>query len=82
MINVVNKYAPGGLRSIMAPITLRFVSTDGLIETMQFLEMCDRSKLDKRLTERADKSQLQIAKELLRRKVRFWEEIFRFWEEI
>ena len=65
----------GYIRQLLAPITLRFFATDGLIETMQFLDLCDRSKLDKSTAKFADCTQLLIAKELIRRKVRFWEEI-------
>jgi hypothetical protein len=63
------------IRQFFAPITLRFFATDGLIETMQFLDLCDRSKLDKSTAKFADRTQMLIAKELIRRKVRFWEMI-------
>lgn len=65
----------GYVRMMLAPITLRFFATDGLIETMNFLDMCDRSKLDKSTAKFADRTQFVIAKELIRRKVRFWEEM-------
>lgn len=65
----------GYVRMMLAPITVRFFATDGLIETMQFLDMCDRDKLDADLAKFADRTQLVIAKELIRRKVRFWEQM-------
>ncbi len=63
------------IKLLLAPITVRFFATDVLIETMQFLNMCDRTKLDTDLAKFADRFQLIIAKELIRRKVRFWEQI-------
>jgi hypothetical protein len=63
------------IKLLLAPITVRFFATDGLIETMQFLDMCDRTKLDTDLAKFADRTQLILAKELIRRKVRFWEQI-------
>ena len=61
------------IRQLMAPITLRFFDTDGLIETLQFLEMCDRNKLGSSTAKFADRTQFLIAKELLRRKVKVWD---------
>lgn len=63
------------IRIFFAPITVRFLETDALIETMQFLDLCNRDKLDSKLAGFADRTQLVIAKELIRRKVRFWEQI-------
>lgn len=63
------------IRLFFAPITIRFFETDALIETMTFLDRCDRTKLEKSLADFTDRTQLIIAKELVRRKVRFWEEM-------
>ena len=63
------------IKLFFAPITVRFFETDALIETMQFLDMCDRDRLEGDLAKFTDRTQLIIAKELIRRKVRFWEEI-------
>ena len=53
-----------------APITVRFFSTDDLIHTMTLLDRCYSGYLDN--TE-PGRTQFLIAKELIRRKVRFWE---------
>jgi len=65
------------IKLFFAPISVRFFETDALIETMRFLDMCDRNKLDndKKLADFTDRTQLVIAKELIRRKIRFWEQI-------
>lgn len=63
------------IKLFFAPVTIRFFKMDALIETMQFLDLCDRNKLEKRLADFTDRTQLIIAKELIRRKVRFWKEM-------
>lgn len=61
------------IRYIFAPIVIRFQATDALEETLEFLDMCDRNKLDAKLIKFVDRTQFLIAKELLRRGVRIWE---------
>ena len=63
------------IKLFFAPISVRFFETDALIETMRFLDMCDRNKLDKKLADFTVRTQFVIAKELIRRKIRFWEQI-------
>lgn len=61
------------IRYILAPFIIRFKGTDALEETLEFLNMCDKNKLDDRLAKFVDRTQFIIAKELLRRGVRIWE---------
>lgn len=63
------------LRMALAPLAVRFFPTDSLIETMNFLGLCDHDKLDKSTSKFARRTEFVIAKELIRRKVRFWEEM-------
>jgi hypothetical protein len=63
------------IRMVFAPITVRFFPTDALIETMNFLGLCDHDKLDTPTSKFARRTEFVIAKELIRRKVRFWEEM-------
>jgi hypothetical protein len=60
-------------RYVFAPLIIRFKSTEDLEATLDFLDMCDKSKLDERLVKFVDRTQFIIAKELLRRGVRIWE---------
>lgn len=75
MINFVNRYVPSPLRFVLAPITMRFIKTDDLINTMSLLDMCDNDKLDADTAKFAHRTQMRIAKELVRRNVRFWEQL-------
>ena len=61
------------IRQIFAPLIIRFKPTDALQETLDFLDACDKTKLDAKLVKFVDRTQFIIAKELLRRGVRIWE---------
>lgn len=61
------------IRYFLAPIILRFKDTEALEETLNFLDMCDKDKLDPDLVKFVNRTQFIIAKELLRRGVRIWE---------
>lgn len=61
------------IRYVFAPLIIRFKPTDDLEETLNFLDMCDKTKLEPRLVKFVDRTQFIIAKELLRRGVRIWE---------
>lgn len=61
------------VRYALAPLIIRFKSTEDLEATLDFLDMCDKTKLDDRLIKFVDRTQFIIAKELLRRGVRIWE---------
>lgn len=61
------------VRYFFAPVIIRFQATDGLEETLNFLDMCDKTKLEPRLVKFVERTQFLIAKELLRRGVRIWE---------
>ena len=61
------------VRYVFAPIIIRFKPTEDLEATLDFLDMCDKSKLKPDLVKFVDRTQFIIAKELLRRGVRIWE---------
>lgn len=61
------------IRSFFPALIIRFRSTEALEETMAFLALCNKDKLEKRLADKVDRIQFTIAKELLRRGVRIWE---------
>lgn len=61
------------IRTFFAPVILRFQTTDGLQETMEFLGMVDHSKIDPSLSKWVDRTERLIAKELIRRGVKVWE---------
>lgn len=61
------------IRMFFAPLIIRFKPTEDLEATLDFLDMCDKSKLEPDLVKFVDRTQLIIAKELLRRGVRIWE---------
>ncbi len=61
------------VRFVFAPLIIRFKDTEALQETMDFLDACDKTKLDAKLVKFVDRTQFIIAKELLRRGVRIWE---------
>ena len=60
-------------RYVFAPLIIRFKSTEDLEATLDFLDMCDKTKLEPSLIKFVDRTQFIIAKELLRRGVRIWE---------
>ena len=75
MINFIRRFCPDWLRQAIAPITLRFVDTNGLMETMNFLDMANRDKLEASTLKFMDRTQMLIAKELIRRGVPFWKDM-------
>lgn len=73
----MRRFIPSCLREFFAPITIRFFKTEDLLDTMGAMEVL----LERPLIERSEhtdeiamKMQMLIGRELLRRKVRFWEE--------
>ena len=77
MINAetINKYIPDNLKKLLSPITVRFLSTEDIIETMEFVDMFNRDELDSSILETIDRTNIIMGKELLRRKVIFWDSI-------
>jgi hypothetical protein len=76
MLNIV-RLIPSRLREFFSPITVRFMDTDGLMATMEMMELI----ANKPWLERNDNTdaiakrmQILIGRELLRRGVRFWSE--------
>ena len=59
--------------ALFPSLIVRFRSTEALEETMAFLALCDKDKLEKRLADKVEKIEFVIAKELLRRRIRIWE---------
>ena len=60
-------------RRLIAPIVLRFHSTDGLLAAMDMLERAYRSpKYEESSKKELERGMRVIAKELIRRKVIFW----------
>ena len=62
-------------RQIFAPIVLRFKDTDTLLDTMNFFGRFEDVELEPRLRKLVDRGEMQVARELIRRNVRFWEEM-------
>ena len=60
------------MKKFLAPIMLRFKETDALLETMEFLWQFEDKKLASDLRELVDRAEMQIARELIRRNVKFW----------
>jgi hypothetical protein len=60
------------MRKFFAPILLRFKDTDALLETMNFFNQFDDVDLDPSLRELVVRGSMQVARELIRRNVRFW----------
>jgi len=60
------------MRKFFAPIVLRFKDTDALLDTMDFFNRFDGVDLEPRLREMVDRGSMQVARELIRRNVRFW----------
>ena len=56
-------------RKLFAPITIRYLDTDDLQETLSMLGMVEREKIGPTLA----RTEKLIARELIRRGVRFWE---------
>jgi hypothetical protein len=61
------------MRKFFAPIVLRFKDTDALLDTMDFFEQFEDVDLEPRLRELVERGSMQVARELVRRNVRFWE---------
>ena len=60
------------MRKFFAPIILRFRDTDALLDTMDFFNRFDDVDLEPRLREIVERGSMLVARELIRRKVRFW----------
>ena len=60
------------MRQFFAPIILRFKDTDALLATMKLFERLDRANLESTLRKQVDRVHMQVARELVRRNVRFW----------
>jgi hypothetical protein len=60
------------MRKFFAPIVLRFKDTDALLDTMDFFNRFDGVDLEPRLREMVYRGSMQVARELIRRNVRFW----------
>jgi hypothetical protein len=69
----VTKFVPSAIRPYIAPITMRFTETDELLAALDLLDCVDYDGDDKQMIKFARKASFQIANELVRRKVRFWE---------
>jgi len=61
------------IRKLLAPIIVRFQSTDDLEATLFFLSECNRDKLSPRLVKDVIRTEKLIAKELIRRGVKIWD---------
>lgn len=60
------------MRKFFAPIILRFKDTDALLDTMNFFRRFDDVDLEPCLRKLVERGEMQVARELIRRKVRFW----------
>jgi hypothetical protein len=60
------------MRKFFAPIVLRFKDTDALLDTMDFFNQFEDKDLEPDLRELVERGSMQVARELIRRKVRFW----------
>ena len=60
------------MRKFFAPIVLRFKDTGALLDTMDFFNQFEDKDLDPDLRELVERGSMQVARELIRRKVRFW----------
>ncbi len=60
------------MKKFLAPIMLRFKETDALLETMEFLWQFEDKKIASDLREMVNRAEMQIARELIRRNVKFW----------
>jgi len=61
------------IRTLFAPIIIRFQDTEGLEETLNFLSMVDHDKIEPALSKWVLRTERIIAKELVRRGVKIWE---------
>jgi hypothetical protein len=71
------KLIPSWLREFVSPITVRFMDTDGLMATMEMMELIANKPWLERNEDTdalAKRMQILIGRELLRRGVRFWSE--------
>jgi hypothetical protein len=71
------KLFPSWLREFVSPITVRFMDTDGLMATMEMMELIANKPWLERNEDTdaiAKRMQILIGRELLRRGVRFWSE--------
>ena len=60
------------MRKFFAPIVLRFKDTDALLDTMDFFDQFEDKDLEPSLRELVERGSMQVARELIRRNVRFW----------
>ena len=60
------------MRQFFAPIILRFKDTDALLDTMDFFNRFEDVELEPRLCKLVGRGEMQVARELIRRNVRFW----------
>lgn len=60
------------MRKFFAPIVLRFKDTDALLDTMDFFNQFEDKDLEPDLRELVERGSMQVARELIRRNVRFW----------
>jgi hypothetical protein len=60
------------MRKFFAPIVLRFKDTDALLDTMDFFDQFEDKDLETDLRKLVDDGSMLVARELIRRKVRFW----------
>ena len=62
------------LKRFFFPITVRFLESDALLGTFYFLDRVEKDKLnDDPLWQQSQKTKFAIAKELIRRKIEFWD---------
>ena len=76
MLNIV-RLIPSRFREFFSPITVRFMDTDGLMATMEMMELIANKpwlERDDDTDALAKRMQILIGRELLRRGVRFWSE--------
>jgi hypothetical protein len=76
MEKIINLF-PSWLREFVSPITVRFMDTDGLMATMEMMELIANKPWLERNEDTdalAKRMQILIGRELLRRGVRFWSE--------
>ena len=60
------------VHKFFAPIVLRFKDTDALLDTMEFFDQFEDKDLEPHLRELVEQGSMQVARELIRRNVRFW----------
>jgi hypothetical protein len=60
------------MRKFFAPIVLRFKDTDSLLDTLDFFDQFEDKDLETDLRKLVDDGSMLVARELIRRKVRFW----------